>query len=291
MKKQLLGLFAAGFMATIAASAHMEQPDDFQNRNISQFGLTGTKTLALTFDDGPGEGTAQILAMLKKYNVKATFFAVGKNLKAHPQLAQRIVDEGHVLANHSYYHNKLNSKDYLSSPTKLINDLLDTHKQIERFAPNKNFYYFRAPGGNWQNGYANIANSNPDLKKYIGPIYWNVGGQVVEDANGKATDAADWSCWTQKKYINNPDLCLNGYLAKIDSLQGGNVLMHDVHQRTADMFDKMLPILIKKGYKFVTIEEIEELKNYEKVQDDEFFRQRNLYYKNKRAAQAKAAAK
>jgi peptidoglycan/xylan/chitin deacetylase (PgdA/CDA1 family)/GT2 family glycosyltransferase len=64
------------------------------------------KVVALTFDDGPNEPyTSEVLDILDKYNVKATFFAVGENVQLYPETAKRIVAEGHVLGNHSYTHN------------------------------------------------------------------------------------------------------------------------------------------------------------------------------------------
>jgi peptidoglycan/xylan/chitin deacetylase (PgdA/CDA1 family) len=63
------------------------------------------KVIAITFDDGPNEPyTSEVLDILDKYNVKATFFCVGKNVELYPETARRIVAEGDVLANHSYTH-------------------------------------------------------------------------------------------------------------------------------------------------------------------------------------------
>ena len=61
--------------------------------------------VALTFDDGPHpDYTPQLLDMLRDYNVKATFFVVGKAVSNYPKLTRRIANEGHELANHSYTH-------------------------------------------------------------------------------------------------------------------------------------------------------------------------------------------
>ena len=61
----------------------------------------------LTFDDGPTPGiTEWILAMLEKYDAKATFFVLGKNVEAYPDLFRRIVDAGHKVGNHTYSHRK-----------------------------------------------------------------------------------------------------------------------------------------------------------------------------------------
>ncbi len=67
--------------------------------------LVGEKKVALTFDDGPNEPyTSEVLDILRAYDVKVTFFVLGKNVEYYPQTAQRIVQEGHVIANHTYSH-------------------------------------------------------------------------------------------------------------------------------------------------------------------------------------------
>ena len=64
------------------------------------------KTMYLTFDDGPTEeNTVAVLDILKKHNVKATFFLIGKNVEKHPEVAKRIVEEGHTIGIHCYDHN------------------------------------------------------------------------------------------------------------------------------------------------------------------------------------------
>ena len=71
-----------------------------------------TKRIALTFDDGPSAGyTAEILDILREYDVKATFFVIGKNVEAHPDLLRRTVAEGHEIGNHTYSHPHLKTID------------------------------------------------------------------------------------------------------------------------------------------------------------------------------------
>jgi peptidoglycan/xylan/chitin deacetylase (PgdA/CDA1 family) len=66
---------------------------------------TKEKELYLTFDDGPHEtATPFVLDQLKQYNAKATFFCVGKNVQAYPEIYQRILDEGHAVGNHTFNH-------------------------------------------------------------------------------------------------------------------------------------------------------------------------------------------
>lgn len=76
--------------------------------------VTKEPSIYLTFDDGPTPGvTDWVLDKLKQYNAKATFFCIGKNVAAHPQLYQRIIQEGHEVGNHSYNH--LNGWKYTSN--------------------------------------------------------------------------------------------------------------------------------------------------------------------------------
>ena len=66
---------------------------------------TDEKLLYLTFDDGPHpDHTVYVLDLLKQYQAKATFFCIGKNVKAYPAIYQRILDEGHTVGNHTYNH-------------------------------------------------------------------------------------------------------------------------------------------------------------------------------------------
>ncbi len=66
---------------------------------------SAAKTIYLSFDDGPHEtATPFVLEQLRKYNAKATFFCIGKNVAAHPSIYQNILDEGHAAGNHTYNH-------------------------------------------------------------------------------------------------------------------------------------------------------------------------------------------
>ncbi len=68
-------------------------------------GPRGHKQIALTFDDGPDPiATPPLLDFLKQENIQATFFCIGRNVEAHPELSRRIVDEGHLIGNHSFNH-------------------------------------------------------------------------------------------------------------------------------------------------------------------------------------------
>ncbi len=68
---------------------------------------TGERVVALTFDDAPTDATAEVLDVLGRYRVKATFYALGSELERSPDLGRRIADEGHELGNHTFSHRRM----------------------------------------------------------------------------------------------------------------------------------------------------------------------------------------
>lgn len=80
---------------------------------IIKYGNTDKKILALTFDDGPDEDfTPQILDILKKYNVKATFYVIGQKVEYNKKIIKRAYDEGHEIGNHTYTHINVSKNGY-----------------------------------------------------------------------------------------------------------------------------------------------------------------------------------
>ncbi|MBT9163375.1 MAG: Peptidoglycan-N-acetylglucosamine deacetylase [Chloroflexi bacterium] len=81
-------------------------PASSTNGKVYHKGEAAEKAVALTFDDGPNEPyTSEILDILASFNIKATFFVIGKNVEIYPETGRRILDEGHVIGNHSHTHN------------------------------------------------------------------------------------------------------------------------------------------------------------------------------------------
>lgn len=101
------------------------------------------KLVALTLDDGPTtKGTQPLLDLLARYDVRATFFLVGRDMRLHPELARQIVAAGHELGNHSYTHQRM----LLRSPAFLRRELDDTDAAI-RDAGFRGPIFFRPPYG------------------------------------------------------------------------------------------------------------------------------------------------
>lgn len=109
--------------------------------------LTGSRKVALTFDDGPHPTwTPKVLDMLRHNGVKATFCLVGTEVQQHPALVARIVREGHTLCNHTWHH----ELDLGTKPEATIRANLEaTNREIQRAVPGAKIKFFRHPGGMW----------------------------------------------------------------------------------------------------------------------------------------------
>jgi peptidoglycan-N-acetylglucosamine deacetylase len=108
---------------------------------------TGSKAVALTFDDGPWPGwTVRILDQLKAAGVKATFCLIGRQVAANAAVVRRMVAEGHTLCNHTWAHDlKLGQK----TPDQIKADVDRTDAAIHAAVPGVPIRYFRQPGGTW----------------------------------------------------------------------------------------------------------------------------------------------
>jgi len=126
------------------------------------------KAIYLTFDDGPvPEVTPWVLELLKKYEAKATFFCIGDNVKKHPDIFRRIIQEGHGVGNHTFNHlngwktSKSNYIENIGAAEDIINEL---GNQTKNYAtgnnnseiPTPNYSLFRPPYGRIKNSQARI---------------------------------------------------------------------------------------------------------------------------------------
>jgi len=181
------------------------------------------KMVALTFDDGPGYNNAsdQILDVLEKYGAKATFFMVGKNAADHPKNLKRKIELGCELGNHTQTHEHYGSNVTRSDIKKCTNSIKNACGQKPTC--------FRSPGG------STTSLIRDECKKEGMPLYfWSI-------------DTLDW------KYRDADHV----YNAVMDNVKDGDiVLMHELYYSTADAVERIVPALIKKGYKLVTCEEL-----------------------------------
>jgi peptidoglycan/xylan/chitin deacetylase (PgdA/CDA1 family) len=256
--------FALLAMSGAAAAGDVQQNAKdqiayFQTKNIFHSGLRGTHTIALTFDDGPNANTSAVLDVLKAQNVKATFFIVGKMAKRYPDILKRIAAEGHLLANHSATHALL-GKRYVRHPDMLIEQIREVDNYIRPLMPANAKFYFRAPYGSWRKQHAAVLNADPVLKQYVGPVYWDAGGDIAMSSDGYILSSADWDCWHRHW---DADKCAKGYTREIRRKDGGVVLMHCIHHQSAALVAQVIPALVEEGYKFVRLDQVPDYKQYE----------------------------
>lgn len=187
---------------------------------------TSEKVVAITFDDGPhGVNTPRLLDMLKKRNVKATFYVVGNMVKHNPQLLRRMIAEGHEIGNHTVTHGTLSKM----SDDGLRKELRDAHDMILKetgVAPRT----MRPPGGAIKNDQKKLM-----LKEFGYPtIMWSV-------------DPEDWK---------RPGASVVASRLVNGAKPGGILLVHDLHAPTVDAMPSTLDQLLAQGYRFVTVTEL-----------------------------------
>jgi peptidoglycan/xylan/chitin deacetylase (PgdA/CDA1 family) len=136
---------------------------------------TGSDAVALTFDDGPGDQTLAILALLREHGVKATFCLIGVRVRERPDLVQAIVRDGHTLCNHTWLHDMRLGQH---SPEVIRADLQRTNDEIHRAVPGVPIKYFRHPGGMWTPAAVSIAQDMgmTSVGWDVDPSDWNVAG-------------------------------------------------------------------------------------------------------------------
>ena len=205
--------------------------------------LVSPKLVALTFDDGPyGEATSQILDILKKERVHATFFLLGMNVEKYPAIAKRIVTEGHVIGNHSYSHSESLSK-------MPIEDFQADVRHAENLIVNATGLhprYFRPPFG------MHTSSMDQQLK--------DMGYLVVLWDVGTGTTAGDYDQGTSSEAIVEQIIR--------NTLKGKKrqqiILLHDgrdvqigyPRQNVIQALPRVIDQLKERGYRFVTVEQI-----------------------------------
>ncbi len=199
-----------------------------KGKNVYYKNETEGKKIALTFDDGPHPRyTERILNILKKYDVKATFFVIGVNIENYPGVIERIDSEGHEIGNHTYSHNKEN----LLTDEGWREEVEKCQKLIE-VTTGKTPKLLRPPGGNYKNSAEVLAR-----EKGYSLILWSI-------------DTMDWN-------HNPPNMIFKNVTQK---LRGGDIiLMHDYisgKNTTCDALEMIIPKLLNDGYEFVTVSEL-----------------------------------
>jgi len=207
-------------------------PEQFQGTTVFEGKIKDSeKVIALTVDDGPWpETTEQMLDIFKQNDVKATFFWIGKSLESSPDIARRVVAEGHAIGNHTWHH----WYDQMDAATAA--DEIDRTAKLIYETTGVKTTFFRPPGGVLNNGLAKYAK-----EQNYAVVMWSV---TSADTDPRAQPSA---------FVNN---VLKG------AKPGAIVLMHDGggdRSRTVKALPEMIAGLKQQGYRFVTIPELLEM--------------------------------
>ncbi|MCD8098601.1 MAG: polysaccharide deacetylase family protein [Lachnospiraceae bacterium] len=183
---------------------------------------TETKRIALTFDDGPHPVyTPQMLEVLERENVPATFFLLGENVELYGDIVKDIAAQDHLIGNHTWHHVQITTL----SPEEARAEILETSRLIEELT-GQGTEYVRPPFGTW----------NPDLESELDliPVMWSI-------------DTLDW-------ITENVDQIVEQVVR--EASENDIILMHDSYESTVQAVERIIPLLRAENFEFVTADQV-----------------------------------
>lgn len=193
-----------------------------QKESVEESGVKEKPSIAITFDDGPsGRYTGRLLDGLKERNVKASFFLIGENAEENPVLVERIYKEGHLIGNHTYSHDKMT---HLSEEAA-VREIEKTDQVISAIT-GEHVAYMRPPFGAWQR--------ELEVRMEVLPVLWSV-------------DPLDWT-------TENVDEIVSKVVTEVE--EGDIILLHDCYASSVEAALRIVDILQKEGYEFVTVDRL-----------------------------------
>ncbi len=274
MKKQffVLSLLALSLVSILAQTDAPRDASSYPPGYYSGDPLPPS-TIYLTFDDGPGDFTEEILDVLKAKNVKASFFINSfmrdldkenrghKNqLPAFKKALERLVDEGHLIGSHSFSH-----PDFTSLSTRqMIAELEILQKHLDEVLKDKSprLKYFRPPWGSpWYGNWHSAAE-----RKRVSSVLASRALVFNWTESWDSGDSLEWvkGEWyrrahrrynaNSKEYADKVKRMLQRLLKQADGVQSGIVLMHDIHPTIRELLPQLIDQLRSRGYQFQSLE-------------------------------------
>lgn len=187
----------------------------------------------LTFDDGPDEVmTPKVLDILKKYNIKATFFVIGKKAEKNPELLLRIVNEGHIVGCHSWDHT-------WSFPMKSSVDICNEMSQCEEYVykiTGKRMALFRPPFGV----------TNPLIAEAVDIKKYTCVGWSIRSFDTNENENREDICKRIVKQLHN----------------GAIILLHDRCQNADKLLESLISYLLDKKYHIINFDDMFDIVPY-----------------------------
>ena len=198
--------------------------------DTAYLGDTSRKVLYLTFDAGYENGcTADILDVLKKHNIPAAFFLVGNYMEKNPDLVCRMVEEGHIVGNHTMHHPDMSKLTDKAAFSKELTDLENLFRDVTGKDLPK---YYRPPQGIY-------SEENLKMAQEMGykTVFWSLA-------------YADWNNNAQP----TKDQAFQKLLPRVHN--GAVILLHSTSKTNAAILDELLTIWEQQGYTFETIDKL-----------------------------------
>ena len=193
-----------------------------QKESVEESGVKEKPSIAITFDDGPsGRYTGRLLDGLKERNVKASFFLIGENAEENPVLVERIYKEGHLIGNHTYSHVQMT---HLSEEAA-VREIEKTDQVISAIS-GEHVAYMRPPFG--------ASQRELEVRMEVLPVLWSV-------------DPLDWT-------TENVDEIVSKVVTEVE--EGDIILLHDCYASSVEAALRIVDILQKEGYEFVTVDRL-----------------------------------
>lgn len=193
---------------------------------------TRNKKIAITFDDGPNpETTPEVLSLLDKYNIKATFFCIGKQITDNKELLKLIDKKGHLIGNHTWSHDRWFD---LYSASKMKSDIERTNQLIFETIGKKT-KLFRPPYGV----------TNPSLKNAIKDLDFHTIGWSIRSLDT----------------IHNAQKALRRINKKLSP--GSIILLHDNRQHIVEILEPFLEYITKENYTIIPVNDLLKIEAYE----------------------------
>ncbi len=230
----MLGLAIAGVAAGALGYQSMAPTGQWFGRAFC--GLrrgSGSKQIALTFDDGPNDPhTQHLLDVLAKHNVLATFFLIGRYVRQRPDIVTKIAKQGHVIGNHTFTHPRL----IFRSGSRIREEILQCRRAISE-AIGEPSNLFRPPWGARRPGVFRIVR-----QLGLEPVMWNITGY---DWNRPSTDFIEQKVTSK---IRGGDVVLLH--------DGSHVAFGADRSKTVEAVDRLIERYRANGHQFVTIPEM-----------------------------------
>ncbi|WP_304619340.1 polysaccharide deacetylase family protein [Salipaludibacillus sp. CUR1] len=223
MKRNFFVTLCSVLLVSLVVPAGVYAEEDYNHPDV----------VYLTFDDGPGNHTTDVLSILESYDAQATFFVLEPDVRNHPSTARQIADQGHTIGAHSVTHSRA---EFFASPSSALNEMQTTQQTIQQIT-GYDTEFVRVPYG-----------TIPDLTQAMKNTLTENGFEIW-DWN---IDSRDW------EHENNPDAIVNNVISGLEENRSNNVasviLLHDVLPQTVEALPEILDYLRDNNYELRTID-------------------------------------